>query len=822
MRDQSTSKKLRLASWLPFVIGTALVAVLIAEVQFLVSRSAAVQHSDGVISLAQHIYRNRIDQETAVRAYVLTGDKRFLGPFYEAHKQALALEPQLQKLVADDPEQAARNDASMQASQAWSVWADQAIAVTRAGGDAGDVAFQLHGKELMDHYRQVRTDFIEREQQVRDQRQDRARRALEFVNASIVALGIIFALALAFIRRRQTLYDDLGFRRTALRNPAQQYAFALLILIVSTWVRSLLQPILGDRLPYPFFFVAVAIVSITCDLYPSLLVLLGTAVVGGYLFLPPYHSFAMDPAGWVITIIYVVSGCVIVYAGQTHRRSSRAFEEQKEWLHTTLTSIGDAVIATDADGAITLMNQVAEALTGWSLEEAKGKPLEQVFRIVNQETRQAVENPVEKVRHSKGVVGLANHTILISKDGKEVAIDDSGAPIFAPDGSMVGVVLVFRDVTDARKAEDRLAEQAGLLESAWNAIILCDESGRIRYWNPGAEKVYGGAGNERSGKITHDLLRTQFPQPLAEIVERIRREKHWQGELVHQCKNAEHVTVLSRWALLPGKEAAGPASWIEINADITRQKQLESALQSNERLALAGRLSASIAHEINNPLDAITNVLYLIAKRMDGQGDVKPLIDLAQREAQRVSEISKNMLSLHRESRSPSDVKVSELLAGVVALIEETIGKGRRRMEIVPGLSGEIETFPSELRQVFTNILKNAVEATAEDGEIKIYSEGAQESGQDGVLIRVVDNGTGIPEQLQVKLFTPFVTTKEESGTGLGLGVSRSILERHGGSIKLSDGVANRGTTVSIFLPSKITSGKSPDHQDMMRSESAS
>jgi two-component system NtrC family sensor kinase len=114
-------------------------------------------------------------------------------------------------------------------------------------------------------------------------------------------------------------------------------------------------------------------------------------------------------------------------------------------------------------------------------------------------------------------------------------------------------------------------------------------------------------------------------------------------------------------------------------------------------------------------------VLYLIAKRIDGQGDVKHLISLARSEAQRVSEISKNMLSLHRESRSASDVKVSELLAGVLALIEETIGKGRRRMETVPGFAGEIEAFPSELRQVFTNVLKNAIEATAEDGEIKIY-----------------------------------------------------------------------------------------------------
>src|SRR5262249_41580706 len=161
-------------------------------------------------------------------------------------------------------------------------------------------------------------------------------------------------------------------------------------------------------------------------------------------------------------------------------------EEEKEWLHTTLCSIGDAVISTDAEGKITFMNPVAESLTGWPTQEARGKPLVDVFRIINQQNRQTVENPIDKVRRLKTVVGLANHTILISKSGQEFLIDDSGAPIFGGDGNLIGIVLVFRDVS--------------------------------------------------------------------------------------------------------------------------RQRALEAALQSNEKLALAGRLSASIAHEIHNPLDTVGNL----------------------------------------------------------------------------------------------------------------------------------------------------------------------------------------------------------------------
>jgi signal transduction histidine kinase len=150
------------------------------------------------------------------------------------------------------------------------------------------------------------------------------------------------------------------------------------------------------------------------------------------------------------------------------------------------------------------------------------------------------------------------------------------------------------------------------------------------------------------------------------------------------------------------------------------------------------------------------------------------------------------------------------LLDGVVTLVQETIAKDRRKIELFHGFEGEIEAFGSELRQVFTNVLKNAVEATTDGGNIKIYSDAAAQSGQNGVMIRVVDDGVGIPEQVQSRLFSPFVSTKEDRGTGLGLWVSRSILEKHGGTIHLSNGAeaGSRGTTASIFLPLRVTSRK--------------
>src|SRR5262249_35018879 len=141
----------------------------------------------------------------------------------------------------------------------------------------------------------------------------------------------------------------------------------------------------------------------------------------------------------------VIGASKVVHDISELAATREAVAREKEWLRTTLTSIGDAVIATDLDGLITLMNPVAEKLTQWKSSEAIGRPLADVFRIVNQETRQPVENPVDKVRRLKHVVGLANHTVLISRSGQDFAIDDSGAPIRDSNGKIVGIVLIFRD-----------------------------------------------------------------------------------------------------------------------------------------------------------------------------------------------------------------------------------------------------------------------------------------------------------------------------------------------------------------------------------------
>jgi PAS domain S-box-containing protein len=370
---------------------------------------------------------------------------------------------------------------------------------------------------------------------------------------------------------------------------------------------------------------------------------------------------------------------------------SRAEElfQSEQHLRTTLASIGDGVISCDADGKVELMNPVAQELTGWIESQARGHPLAEVFHIVNETTRQPVENPVTKVQRLNRVVGVANHTVLIRKDGSELAIDDSGAPIRNEAGELTGVVMVFRD--------------------------------------------------------------------------------------------------------------------------ITMERRTRAALLANEKLAVAGRLAATIAHEIHNPLDSVANLLYLL-QHDPADGEARHFLEIAQSELARVTQISRAMLSLYRESKAPVPVDLKDMLDDLLLLMEGRFNS--LGVTVTSSLKPDIlvDGFPAELRQVFTNLITNAAEAAGQGGTVLVriipQLAGLDPSGQmleAGAIVEVIDNGPGIAPEVQDHLFQPFFTTKGERGTGLGLWVSQGIIRKHAGSIHLFSNTegANRGTTASVFLSSK-------------------
>ena len=193
-------------------------------------------------------------------------------------------------------------------------------------------------------------------------------------------------------------------------------------------------------------------------------------------------------------------------ARKAAEEAAREIERQREHLRVTLASIGDAVIVTDTDSRVTFMNSVAVDLTGWQPEDAAGKPLEEVFRILNEHSREPVENPVRRVLREGVVVGLANHTVLIARDGREIPIDDSGAPVRGEQGSIGGAVLVFRDVTEARRAMETGLRLAAIVESSDDAIISKDLSGVVTSWNQAAERMFGFTAAEAIGRSIRMII----------------------------------------------------------------------------------------------------------------------------------------------------------------------------------------------------------------------------------------------------------------------------------------------------------------------------
>jgi PAS domain S-box-containing protein len=312
---------------------------------------------------------------------------------------------------------------------------------------------------------------------------------------------------------------------TAKRGFLARYGVAVACVVLGWAAREALSPVLGQTaLPFTLFFPAVTLAAWYGGLVPGLVSILLSAIVSEWFFVDPVHSWAVRTPADVIGLgTFIASALVVVAALEVmHRARGRALLEvrARELAEvrqtTTLSSIGDAVLVTDENGNIVSLNREAERLTGWRNNEAQGQPLSNVFRIINEKTRQPAENPVETVLRAGTVVGMANHTLLIAKDGREIQIDDSAAPIREPDGPMFGVVLVFRDASAQRQAQQSSERLAAIVEHSGDAMITKDLNGIVQTWNAAAEQLFGYSAEEIVGRP----ITTLFPP------DRLKEEDH--------------------------------------------------------------------------------------------------------------------------------------------------------------------------------------------------------------------------------------------------------------------------------------------------------
>jgi PAS domain S-box-containing protein len=381
-----------------------------------------------------------------------------------------------------------------------------------------------------------------------------------------------------------------------------RYGLALAAAASATLLMFALYELAGlerGSVPFIFYFVAVTVAAIYGGRGPGLFCILLSALTAHVLFLPPFDTFSLHFNALLQTGVFVLVSLVISALADRNARTESAALRSRESLETTLKSIGDAVISTDAAGRVNFMNAAAERLTGWPLADARGRPLAEVFRIVNELTRAAVESPVDKVLREGRVVELANHTSLLARDGREVPIEDSGAPIRDARGRTTGVVLVFHDVTERRAAERERSLLAAIVESSSDAVIGKTLDGTITSWNAAAERAYGYTAEEAVGQNISLIIPEELHEDLAEIMTRLKQgERVERSETVRLRRDGARRDV--SLAVSPIRDPSGQLIGASsVARDITEQRRAEG-----ERTELA-RL---VEHERERLKNIVRNV----------------------------------------------------------------------------------------------------------------------------------------------------------------------------------------------------------------------
>jgi PAS domain S-box-containing protein len=391
------------------------------------------------------------------------------------------------------------------------------------------------------------------------------------------------------------------------RPPLLKYGAAVLATIAAVLLRLALGPFVADSrsvIPFITFFPAVLFASWYAGFRAGLLSVLLSALAADYFFVSPVRSFRIPDRGdQVSLVIFIAVGLALALLGHSQRqalaraerelaqrrRAEEAERTERSRLETTLRSVGDAVISTDAEGRIAFVNPVAQSLLRATQGNLTGKHLNEVFHIVNEFTRKPVENPVTRVLREGAVVGLANHTVLIALDGTEVPIDDSAAPIRDEKGTVRGTVLVFRDITARRRAEASTRLLASVVESSDDGIISKDLNGIVTTWNKGAERIFGYSAEEIIGKPISLIAAPDRPDEMPDILARIKKgERIDHYETLRRTKSGAIIDI--SLTVSPVYDAAGQiAGASKIVRDITERKKAEERLRLSEAQARQAR-----------------------------------------------------------------------------------------------------------------------------------------------------------------------------------------------------------------------------------------
>ncbi|MGB7134050.1 MAG: PAS domain S-box protein [Acidobacteriaceae bacterium] len=388
-------------------------------------------------------------------------------------------------------------------------------------------------------------------------------------------------------------------------------------------------------------------------------------------------------------------------------------------------------------------------------------------------------------------------------------------------GELLHTRCFVLDIPRKRHADEIQMRLAAIVESSDDAIASKDLRGIVTSWNAAAERILGWKADEIIGKPITTVIPPELQCDEVEILRKIQagqRIEHF--ETVRVSKSGERIDV--SLTISPVRDPEGNiVGAAKILRDVTLKKRLEAALRTTERLAAVGRLAATVAHEINNPLEAVTNLIYLACQDPALSGSTRACLTAADEELQRVSHIARQTLGFYRDTSFPVRISVAQAIDEILAIYDRRFRyKGMEvRKDIRSGIT--LIALQGEVKQIISNLLSNAIDASEHGAPLDIRAWPARHpvTGVAGVRLVVADRGSGIPEEIRRRIFTPFFTTKKDVGTGLGLWIVKDLLVRKDGSICCRSQVAGSGdhrsgTVMMVFLASDQDASRDPINPD--------